>query len=142
MARPDIKLGEKVFQPIQMGTWESAKANVLNGVYSLLADMIYTYHPQKVAEVDRMALAIFYGKEAAEAFDGMIDFAGRVKPTTENSPRSTLEIQMQERQYRGWRQPEIKIPFALQPIDLHRAIPYYVWDCGTNEGTRVLTPNL
>ena len=59
MARPEIRIGEKVFLPKQMGLLESIGTHVLYGIAVLAAEVEYSYYPQFRRVVDEMRLVLF-----------------------------------------------------------------------------------
>lgn len=141
MARPDIQIGERVFHPKQMGVLETVKANVLNGVHTLLTDALYPYQPQYQRVVDSMRLHIFYGEEATKAFDSVIDDVGRVNPQVK------LAYELQNLAVPKWRINRVfrelgggKI--STQLIDRDRHEPYYRWYEAVDYSTHVLVPTL
>lgn len=102
MTKPDVKIGEQVFQPKQLGIIEGFKTNIRFGIGHILLDMCLPYEPQYQQLMEEFHLRVYYGDEAAEAFDKFIT----------PHVRSTLEIQMSKR--RSWRDPApLRVPAAL-----------------------------
>lgn len=69
--RPEVQIGERVFQPRQRGIINEAFINITLGVYDIALDCTQSFY-QYERLLDRARLRFFYGKETQAAFDNWL----------------------------------------------------------------------